>query len=131
MGTEEQITELDTYLVIYNTNFNPVLVIGGGKVGCVTTQALRSRGVTVHLIERDEALRGALEGVADQLFIGDPGFAFGTQFFEHVQHVTPVYQHLVGWAFTAGVVSGIRRRKSLNVTIGEGNRPCVPIQNLR
>ena len=71
MGSEEQITNLDTYLVIYNTNFSPVLVIGGGKVGCVTTQALRSRGVTVHMIEREEGLRSSLEGVADQLFIGD------------------------------------------------------------
>lgn len=71
MGTEEQITSLDTYLVIYNTNFNPVLVIGGGKVGCSTTQSLHNRGVTVHMIEREEALRGPLEGVADKLFIGD------------------------------------------------------------
>ncbi len=71
MGTNEQITKLDTYLVIYNTNFNPVLVIGGGEVGCVTTRTLRSRGVTVHMIEREEALRSSLEGVADQLFIGD------------------------------------------------------------
>ena len=71
MGSSEQVTKLDTYLVIYNTNFNPVLVIGGGKVGCVTTQTLRSRGVTVHMIERDEALRSSLEGVADKLFIGD------------------------------------------------------------
>ncbi len=71
MGTKEQINNLDTYLVIHNTNFNPVLVIGGGKVGCVTTQALRKRGVTVHMIERDEGLRNSLEGVADQLFIGD------------------------------------------------------------
>jgi len=71
MGTNEQITSLDTYLVIYNTNFNPVLVIGGGEVGCVTTRTLRSRGVTVHMIEREEALRSSLEGVADQLFIGD------------------------------------------------------------
>ena len=71
MGSEDQITNLDTYLVIYNTNFNPVLVIGGGKVGCVTTQTLRSRGVTVHMIEKDEALRSSLEGVADRLFIGD------------------------------------------------------------
>ena len=71
MGSSEQITNLDTYLVIYNTNFNPVLVIGGGKVGCFTTQTLRSRGVTVHMIEREEALRSSLEGVADQLFIGD------------------------------------------------------------
>lgn len=71
MGSEDQITNLDTYLVIYNTNFNPVLVIGGGKVGCVSTQSLRSRGVTVHMIEREEALRNSLEGVADELFIGD------------------------------------------------------------
>jgi Trk K+ transport system NAD-binding subunit len=71
MGTAEQITSLDTYLVIYNTNFSPVLVIGGGDVGCVTTQTLRSRGVIVHMIEREETLRSSLEGVADQLFIGD------------------------------------------------------------
>jgi Trk K+ transport system NAD-binding subunit len=71
MGSEEQITNLDTYLVIYNTNFNPVLVIGGGKVGCVTAQALRNRGVTVHMIEREEGLRSSLEEVADKLFIGD------------------------------------------------------------
>jgi voltage-gated potassium channel len=71
MGSEEQITNLDTYLVIYNTNFNPVLVIGGGKVGCGTAQTLRSRGVTVHMIEREEGLRSSLEGVADKLFIGD------------------------------------------------------------
>ena len=71
MGTEEQITSLDTYLVIYNINFNPVLVIGGGKVGCATTQTLRSRGVTVHMIEREQALQYHLEGVADELFIGD------------------------------------------------------------
>jgi Trk K+ transport system NAD-binding subunit len=71
MGSEDQITNLDTYLVIYNTNFNPVLVIGGGKVGCVTTKTLRERGVTVHMIEREESLRSCLEEVADQLFIGD------------------------------------------------------------
>ncbi|PLX85761.1 MAG: potassium transporter TrkA [Desulfuromonas sp.] len=71
MGSAEQITSLDTYLVIYNTNFNPVLVIGGGKVGCATSQTLRSRGVTVHMIEREESLRHSLKGVADKVFIGD------------------------------------------------------------
>ena len=71
MGTSEKMNELNAYLVIYNTNFNPVLVIGGGKVGCASIRALRSRGVAVHLIERNEAMRGRLEGVADRLFIGD------------------------------------------------------------
>jgi Trk K+ transport system NAD-binding subunit len=56
---------------ILNTNFNPVLVIGGGEVGRVTTQTLRSRGVTVHMIEREASLERSLEGAADQLFIGD------------------------------------------------------------
>jgi Trk K+ transport system NAD-binding subunit len=71
MGSEEQITSLDTYLVIYNTNFNPVLVIGGGKVGCATTEALRNRGVTVHMIEAKEGLRNSLKDAADKLFIGN------------------------------------------------------------
>ena len=71
MGTSENMEELNAYLVIYNTNFNPVLGVGGGKVGCASIRALRSRGVAVHLIERDEAMRGHLEGVADRLFIGD------------------------------------------------------------
>ncbi len=71
VGTSEQMDGLDAYLVIYNTNYNPVLVIGGGKVGCATARALRSRGVAVHLIERDETLRPRLEGEADRLFIGD------------------------------------------------------------
>jgi Trk K+ transport system NAD-binding subunit len=71
MGSEEQITSLNAYLVIYNTNFNPVLVIGGGKVGCAATRTLRSHGVTVHMIECEETLRDSLEGVADNLFIGN------------------------------------------------------------
>ncbi len=71
MGTSEKMEALNAYLVIYNTNFNPVLVIGGGKVGCASIRTLKSRGVSVHLIERDEAMRGRLEGVADRLFIGD------------------------------------------------------------
>lgn len=71
MGSDEQISSLNAYLVIYNTNFNPVLVIGGGKVGFACTKALRSHGVSVHMIEREETLRNSLQGVADKLFIGD------------------------------------------------------------
>lgn len=71
VGTADQITELDTLLVIYNVNFNPVLVIGGGKVGTAAARALREKGLPVHLVERDPSLRERLEGVADRLFIGD------------------------------------------------------------
>jgi voltage-gated potassium channel len=71
VGTPEQMLELDTLLVIYDTNYNPVLVIGGGKVGCATARALREKGVSVHLVERDERLRERIADVPDGLFIGD------------------------------------------------------------
>ena len=71
VGTPDQIAELDALFVIYNANDNPVLVIGGGKVGRATSQALRQREVAVNLIERDAALRSALSGSADHVTIGD------------------------------------------------------------
>jgi voltage-gated potassium channel len=71
IGTREQILELDTLLVIYDVNFNPVLVIGGGKVGTAAARALREKGLPVNLVERDESLRQRLDGVADRVFIGD------------------------------------------------------------
>ncbi len=71
VGTEEQIAELDTLLVIYDTNYNPVVVIGGGKVGVASVKALREKGMAVHLVEKNERLRHRLDGVADRLFLGD------------------------------------------------------------
>ena len=71
IGTASQIMELDTLLVIYDINFNPVVVIGGGKVGTAAVEALREKGLAVHLVERDARLRRRLEGVADRVFIGD------------------------------------------------------------
>ena len=71
VGTEEQLTLLDSLFVIYKPNENPVLVIGGGRVGVAAARALRERAVAVHLIENIESLRGMLEGVADKVFIGD------------------------------------------------------------
>ena len=71
MGSADKMEELDAYLVIYNTNFNPVLVIGGGKVGTAAARTLRSWGVTVHMVERHEAMRSRLNGTADRLFFGD------------------------------------------------------------
>ena len=71
MGTAEQIDEIESFLVIYNTNYNPVLVIGCGTVGYAVASAVKKKGILVHIIERDESLRDRASGVADQVFIGD------------------------------------------------------------
>jgi hypothetical protein len=42
-GTADQMMELDLLLVIYATNYHPALVIGGGKVGQSTVQALKQK----------------------------------------------------------------------------------------
>ncbi|HUP42529.1 MAG TPA: NAD-binding protein [Thermoanaerobaculia bacterium] len=71
VGTADQIAELDTLLVIYDTNYNPAVVIGGGKVGVAAVRALRKKGMAVHLVEKNERLRSRLAGVPDRLFLGD------------------------------------------------------------
>jgi voltage-gated potassium channel len=50
---------------------NPVLVIGGGKVGRSAALALKERGIGVNIIDEKEHLRDRLEPVADRVFVGD------------------------------------------------------------
>ncbi|MEP0546808.1 MAG: NAD-binding protein [Rhodothermales bacterium] len=71
IGTEEQFETLDDLLLIYGTNPNPVLVIGGGTVGRAATRALQRREVPVHLVEQSEALCERLGGLCEGVFAGD------------------------------------------------------------
>ena len=71
IGTPEQIDELNDVLVIYNANPNPVLVIGGGKVGRGAARALKRRQVPVHMVERNAELEARITGIPDRLFLGD------------------------------------------------------------
>lgn len=71
VGTEEQMTELDALFVIYVANENPVLVIGGGKVGGAAARALRARGARVTILDKDPSIKNALAGSADRLVVGD------------------------------------------------------------
>ncbi len=71
VGTENQILELDALLVIYDTNYNPVLVIGGGKVGRATAREIKRKGIPVYVVERNESLRDRIGDIPDRLFIGD------------------------------------------------------------
>jgi Trk K+ transport system NAD-binding subunit len=71
VGTEHQIEALDAMFVIYEPNENPVLVIGGGKVGRAVMRSLRARDVVVNVIERDASLEARLRTLADRVAIGD------------------------------------------------------------
>ena len=71
IGTESQVASLDAMFVIYEPNENPVLVIGGGKVGRAAARALKARDITVHVVERDPSLEAQLSEIADRVFQGD------------------------------------------------------------
>jgi Trk K+ transport system NAD-binding subunit len=71
VGTPEQIAELNDVLVIYDANPNPVLIIGGGKVGRSAAHALKRRDIPVHVVERNPGLEAKIAGIPDRLFLGD------------------------------------------------------------
>lgn len=55
-GTTAQLEELDSLLMIYDFNPNPVLIIGAGRVGRAAMRALQDKETPVHIIEREPAL---------------------------------------------------------------------------
>jgi voltage-gated potassium channel len=71
VGTADQMDALDALLVIYDTNFNPVLIIGGGKVGRAAGRALMSQGIDVHIIEKKPELRARASTACTNVFTGD------------------------------------------------------------
>ena len=71
IGTPEQIAQLDEVLVIYDANPNPVLILGGGKVGRAAAAALKRREIPVHIVERDPELEPQIANISDRLFLGD------------------------------------------------------------
>ncbi|HUP21252.1 MAG TPA: NAD-binding protein [Gemmatimonadota bacterium] len=71
VGTVSQITDLESLLVIHRANFNPVVVIGGGRVGRAAARALTVRNIPVHVIERDPSLESRIAPLSDRLIVGD------------------------------------------------------------
>ena len=71
-GSTERIEELEASLgEAHAGTVEPVLVIGGGKVGRSATRVLGEMGVPVHMVEKKEELRGRIGDLADRLLIGD------------------------------------------------------------
>lgn len=71
IGTPEQIMSINELLVIYDTNYEATLVIGGGKVGRAAAAALKARGLRVHVVEHDPATAAKIGDAADQVFVGE------------------------------------------------------------
>jgi Trk K+ transport system NAD-binding subunit len=71
VGTAEQITALNRLVEPFDVNPSPVLLIGGGKVGQAAAQALKRRGVPVHLVEHDAAVAARSEPLVDRVFFGE------------------------------------------------------------
>lgn len=71
IGTEEQIGRLDHLLGTTEAPGVPVLVIGAGKVGRATAQALKRRGVQVHVVDKNERLCRTLADEFDRVVAGD------------------------------------------------------------
>ncbi len=70
-GSRAAMDRLNEFLWIYDTNWHPVVVIGGGKVGTAAVRFLRDGGIPVHVVERDPAMAANLEKITDRLVIGD------------------------------------------------------------
>jgi Trk K+ transport system NAD-binding subunit len=71
VGTAEQVAKIESFLVIYNINYNPVLIIGCGNVGYAVARALSEKNIAFHVVERNKALGERAAAIAGELFIGD------------------------------------------------------------
>jgi Trk K+ transport system NAD-binding subunit len=71
IGSEQQIALLDGILAVDKANLNPVLIIGGGKVGRAAALALKQKEIPVYIVEQNESLRQRIADIPDRLVIGD------------------------------------------------------------
>ena len=55
-GTREQLDRYDELFVIYNVSGAPALILGGGRVGEATAQALAERDIDYRVVEKDPNL---------------------------------------------------------------------------
>lgn len=70
-GTTERLRGLNRLVVSDETPTDPVLVIGGGRVGGAAVKALYKRGVPVHLVEKKQARCEVLRSYCAEGFCGD------------------------------------------------------------
>lgn len=57
-GSAEQLKNYDEHFGHFQEHRSPVLILGGGRVGCASAQALEERNIDYRIIEKDPALVG-------------------------------------------------------------------------
>jgi Trk K+ transport system NAD-binding subunit len=78
-GTQAQIDGINSALreasqpspPVRSSGEQPVIIIGGGKVGRAAMRALRKRGLAVHVVDQNPELRPLLSELASRVIIGN------------------------------------------------------------
>lgn len=71
VGTKDQIAALETELDTGKPASESVLILGGGKVGRAAAKTLKSKGLTVFMVERELGRCAEVDSVLDRLTVGD------------------------------------------------------------
>ncbi|MDT0295400.1 potassium channel family protein [Mesonia ostreae] len=71
IGNKEQLYNVDNLFDDYNVNPNPVLLIGGGRVGLAAAESLHKNGVLVNVVEKDPEVCKKVSPFCNQVFAGD------------------------------------------------------------
>ncbi len=70
IGNEDQLQSIDELFHNYNVNPNPVLVIGGGRVGKAAAETLNENGILVNLIDIDPNVCRKVSHLCNKVFVG-------------------------------------------------------------
>ncbi|WP_310993623.1 potassium channel family protein [Aequorivita marina] len=70
IGNQEQLQSIDELYFDYLANSNPVVLIGGGRVGSAAAESLHKNGVSVNLIDKDSSLCRKVSPFCNKVFTG-------------------------------------------------------------
>ncbi|MCM4166095.1 Glutathione-regulated potassium-efflux system protein KefC [Arenibacter antarcticus] len=70
IGNKEQLHNIDELFHDYNVNPNPVLLIGGGRVGLAAAESLHKNGVLVNVIDQDPDICKKISPFCNKVFNG-------------------------------------------------------------
>ncbi|RFN57797.1 potassium channel family protein [Marixanthomonas ophiurae] len=70
IGNKEQLQSVDEIFLDYNVNPNPVLLIGGGRVGSAAAESLHKNGILVNVVDVDPEICEKVRPFCNQVFAG-------------------------------------------------------------